>query len=446
MKKFILLLIFVGGLFSVQAQESSNDSINTLHRTLILKLGVNLVDSVGDRNPFTSFSDFDQMAFSNNYNVELEYRFSKWFSLGAIWSTNKWKANEGNIDGEIVKTDQDYLAIDLDLKFYYSEAIKWFDNKDWLEFYLHGGVGAVYIADNAGASLNFGPGANIWITEEFGLNFNGTAKWHVNHGDKTYGTNHFQYSASLMYRFINNDDDDDGVKNSKDNCPNVAGVASNNGCPEESNDRDGDGVVNTLDKCPDVYGASDGCPQKVEVDSDGDGVLDSVDNCPKTKGLSTNNGCPLPDRDNDGIIDAADKCPDVAGLESNGGCPFEEIKVGDTNTILNNLTPKILFDTSSHIIRKESYPVLGQMSQIMKQHPNAVFKLEGHTDSSGPEQFNLTLSKNRVNAVRDYFVNVLGISEHSFVTEYFGESKPKVSNATKLGRKTNRRVEIIRIK
>jgi len=443
MKKFTLLLFFIGGLVSTQAQQSTNDSINEFHRTLILKLGVNLVDSNGDDDPFSAFSDFDQTAFSNNYNVELEYRFSKWFSLGAIWSANKWKANEGNIDGIIVKADQDYLAIDLDLKFYYDEAFDWFDRNDWAELYLHGGVGAAYQGSNAGVSLNFGPGANFWISDEFGVNLNGTAKWHLNHDDNQYGTNHFQYSASLMYRFINKDDDNDGVKNSVDDCPNVFGVAANNGCPEESNDRDGDGVINALDKCPDVYAANNGCPQaevEVDVDTDGDGVLDSADNCPKIKGLPTNNGCPLPDSDNDGIVDAADDCPTVPGLESNNGCPFNEVLE------LSTIAEDILFNTGNANFKQDSYPVLIKIIQIMKQHPDVQFKIEGHTDSVGDSEPNRRLSQTRADAVRSYLINAGVPSKNIVSAKGFGEIKPKASNLTKEGRRKNRRVEVIRIK
>ena len=131
MKKFTLFLFFIGGLVLVQAQSSiSNNSINDVHRTLILKLGINLVDSDGDRDPFSALNNFDQMAFSDNYNVELEYRFSKWFCLAAALSNNKWKANEGNIDGLIINADKKYQAIDLFLKYYYDEAFGWFDRND----------------------------------------------------------------------------------------------------------------------------------------------------------------------------------------------------------------------------------------------------------------------------------------------------------------------------
>ena len=449
MKKLTLLLFFIGGLVSAQAQESmSNDSMNETHKTLILKLGVNLVDSTGDDNPFSLFSNFDEMAFSSNYNVELEYRFSKWFSLAAALSNNKWKANKGNIDGIIINSDQKYLAIDLDLKYYYDEAFGWFDQNDWIELYLHGGVGSAFQADNAGVSLNFGPGANFWISEQFGVNVNGTGKWLLNNGENLYATNHFQYSASLMYRFIDNDDDNDGVKNSADDCPNVPGVAENNGCPEEA-DSDGDGVVDSIDACPNVYGTVNGCPEAkvvMEADSDGDGVLDSADKCPKIKGLPTNNGCPLPDTDNDGIVDTADKCPTVPGIESNNGCPYEEVMVGAKDTVLNKLTPDILFDTSSHNISKASIPALQKMAKIMKQHPGAIYKFSGYTDSSGPNEYNNRLSKNRVTAVRDYFVNNLGISSNNVMIEYFGEANPIDSNSTREGRRKNRRVEVVRVK
>jgi len=86
------------------------------------------------------------------------------------------------------------------------------------------------------------------------------------------------------------------------------------------------------------------------------------------------------------------------------------------------------------------------MAIIFNQHPEAVFKIEGHTDNVGSEELNNMLSKKRATVVRDYFVNELGISTNSIVIEYYGESIPKASNSTKEGRQMNRRVEISRIK
>jgi len=447
MKKLALLLFFIGGLVSAQAQESiSTDSINKTNKGLLLKLGLNLVDSTGKYNPFEFLSSFDEMAFSENFNIELEYRFSNSLSLSVAWSNNKWKANKGRIDGAIIPSDVKYSAIDLDLKYYYNQSFGgWFDRNDWLELYLHGGVGRVSQADQSGMTLNVGPGVNIWFSDQFGLNLNGTGKWTLN--KEEYNSNHFQYSTSLMYRFASRDkdDDNDGVRNKMDDCPNVSGVAQNNGCPEEA-DSDGDGVVDAMDKCPEAYGTDNGCPEVLmEADTDGDSVLDSADKCPKIKGLPTNNGCPLPDSDNDGIVDVADKCPNVPGVESNNGCPYEEIEIGTTDTNLNIVSKGILFNSGNSNFRQESYPVLIKVVEMMKQHPEAQFKIEGHTDSSGRYDSNKRLSQTRANAVRNYLISS-GIPSENLIAEGFGETRPVVSNLTGEGRRLNRRVEIIRTK
>jgi outer membrane protein OmpA-like peptidoglycan-associated protein len=447
MKKLALLLFFIGGLVSAQAQESiSTDSINKTNKGLLLKLGLNLVDSSGKYNPFEFLSSFDEMAFSENFNIELEYRFSNSLSLSVAWSNNKWKANKGRIDGAIIPSDVKYSAIDLDLKYYYNQSFGgWFDRNDWLELYLHGGVGRVSQADQSGMTLNVGPGVNIWFSDQFGLNLNGTGKWTLN--KEEYNSNHFQYSTSLMYRFASRDkdDDNDGVRNKMDDCPNVSGVAQNNGCPEEA-DSDGDGVVDAMDKCPEAYGTDNGCPEVLmEADTDGDSVLDSADKCPKIKGLPTNNGCPLPDSDNDGIVDVADKCPNVPGVESNNGCPYEEIEIGTTDTNLNIVSKGILFNSGNSNFRQESYPVLIKVVEMMKQHPEAQFKIEGHTDSSGGYDSNKRLSQTRANAVRNYLISS-GIPSENLIAEGFGETRPVVSNLTGEGRRLNRRVEIIRTK
>ena len=104
------------------------------------------------------------------------------------------------------------------------------------------------------------------------------------------------------------DADGDGISDSKDNCPNTAGLKAFGGCP----DSDGDGIMDSADACPLAAGlaSTSGCP-----DGDGDGVADANDACPDVAGKM--NGCP--DSDGDGIADNADACPNAAGPA--GGCP-----------------------------------------------------------------------------------------------------------------------------
>lgn len=238
-----------------------------------------------------------------------------------------------------------------------------------------------------------------------------------------------------------NDFNNDGIKNNVDDCPYVAGVALNNGCPEENYDRDGDGVTDAIDNCPDVYGTNySGCPEKtIEVDTDGDSVFDSIDKCPKIKGLPSNMGCPLPDSDNDGVVDVSDACPNIPGVNTNNGCPFESVD------FFKLLTNHIYFNLDYYTFSPESEEILKKVIDFSKSYPNTKFVLLGHTDSLGSEKSNILLSQKRVDEVYSYLVKN-GLMPENLSTKALGETQPLASNSTKNGRRLNRRVEIKIIK
>ncbi len=126
------------------------------------------------------------------------------------------------------------------------------------------------------------------------------------------------------------DNDDDGIPDKEDDCPNEPGTKSNKGCPdkhkgdsEEVLDSDGDGIVDTKDDCTNIPGnrANNGCPFG---DRDKDGIRDDIDKCPDIPGVADNIGCPIHDSDLDGITDEKDRCPDLPGSLSTEGCPGED--------------------------------------------------------------------------------------------------------------------------
>ncbi|MBC3540222.1 OmpA family protein [Rufibacter sediminis] len=86
------------------------------------------------------------------------------------------------------------------------------------------------------------------------------------------------------------DKDGDGVRDSEDECPDQAGPVATRGCP----DADGDGVADKNDTCPNTPAGTrvdaNGCP--VVLDRDNDGVNDDVDRCPDVAGSASNMGCP----------------------------------------------------------------------------------------------------------------------------------------------------------
>jgi outer membrane protein OmpA-like peptidoglycan-associated protein len=180
----------------------------------------------------------------------------------------------------------------------------------------------------AGIQIKIAPNAYAVIQGEYRLAF-------------TEGRSNLHYGLGFNYLVGNSapskddkdtvdalDADGDGVIDNLDLCPQIAGLAELNGCP----DGDGDGVPDYQDKCPGVPGLKSltGCP-----DSDGDGVADADDKCPEVAGLLENDGCPDSDTDNDGVPNSQDRCPDLAGPASNGGCP-QTVQDSDQDGVPDN--------------------------------------------------------------------------------------------------------------
>jgi OmpA-OmpF porin, OOP family len=108
----------------------------------------------------------------------------------------------------------------------------------------------------------------------------------------------------------------------------------------------------------------------------------------------------------------------------------------NASILLNNL----FFDLEKATLRPESFPELNRIVTLMNEKPAMQIEISGHTDTSGSEEYNLNLSKQRANSVATYLVEK-GIDKSRLTVEFFGESKPMVSNDTREGRKKNRRVE-----
>ena len=277
----------------------------------------------------------------------------------------------------------------------------------------------------AGGGLGF----NVWLTDKFGVNYQGQYK-HMLNGKRDY-QDYFLHSFGLVFRFGSKDTDGDGIIDKKDACPEVAGLAAYDGCP----DSDSDGIIDSKDDCPNTPGLADfnGCP-----DSDGDGIPDKNDNCPDEAGPEDNGGCPIRDRDGDGIPDAEDQCPDKPGIAEQNGCPkIVQEEIVDINKKLS----AVFFDFGKASIKPTSLPVLGEVATFILAHPTYDFWVKGYTDSIGSTSVNQKLSQRRAEAVVKYLTGQ-GVPAGQLKARGFGEKNPIASNKTKSGRAKNRRVEV----
>src|SRR5690606_8543383 len=101
----------------------------------------------------------------------------------------------------------------------------------------------------------------------------------------------------------------------------------------------------------------------------------------------------------------------------------------------------VYFDTNKFNINSASQTSLNKLISVFKEYPDTNILVVGHTDSNGAEAYNMTLSKNRANAVTDYLAQN-GISRGRLTTNWFGESQPMHDNTTAAGRAKNRRVNV----
>jgi outer membrane protein OmpA-like peptidoglycan-associated protein len=102
----------------------------------------------------------------------------------------------------------------------------------------------------------------------------------------------------------------------------------------------------------------------------------------------------------------------------------------------------VLFDTGSFTLKPGAREKLAKVSGILLAHPGLTMQIEGHTDSVGSDGFNVKLSEQRADAVKD-FLGEQGVSPSSITAQGFGKAEPVATNDTPEGRQRNRRVEIV---
>lgn len=101
----------------------------------------------------------------------------------------------------------------------------------------------------------------------------------------------------------------------------------------------------------------------------------------------------------------------------------------------------VFFDTNKYNINSASDALLTKLANILNEYPDTNVLVVGHTDSSGADAYNMTLSKNRAESVTNFFTSK-GLAANRFTTKWFGEEQPVADNTTPEGRAKNRRVNL----
>jgi len=111
---------------------------------------------------------------------------------------------------------------------------------------------------------------------------------------------------------------------------------------------------------------------------------------------------------------------------------LQPIKKGE-KLILND----ILFELNSAELSKKATKELDIVVDFLKDNPELLIEIGGHTDTSGEEAYNLNLSTERAKSVLNYFVNK-GLPKETFVYKGYGETMPIEEGISP----KNRRIEV----
>ena len=103
----------------------------------------------------------------------------------------------------------------------------------------------------------------------------------------------------------------------------------------------------------------------------------------------------------------------------------------------------ILFDFDKSDIKPEFYGELDALGKFLQDYPRAYVTLAGFTDNIGPEEYNMGLSRQRAESVRDYLMKNFSVDDERIALNWYGKAAPVASNDAIEGRRQNRRVASI---
>jgi outer membrane protein OmpA-like peptidoglycan-associated protein len=122
--------------------------------------------------------------------------------------------------------------------------------------------------------------------------------------------------------------------------------------------------------------------------------------------------------------------------------PGTTVERVDEDLLLLRFQSGILFAVDSAVVSPDARGSLDEVASVMAQYPKTAVIVQGHTDSTGGEEYNQNLSERRATAVMNHLIG-RGVDGSRITAAGYGEGVPVASNDTDSGRQANRRVDIL---
>jgi outer membrane protein OmpA-like peptidoglycan-associated protein len=122
--------------------------------------------------------------------------------------------------------------------------------------------------------------------------------------------------------------------------------------------------------------------------------------------------------------------------------PGTTVERVEKDTLLVRFDSDILFDTGSTTLGPAALGTVHEVADVLADYSKTAVVVQGHTDSTGPADYNQDLSERRAETVGGALV-ARGVAPQRLVATGYGESLPVASNGSERGRRLNRRVAIL---
>ncbi|TRZ45442.1 hypothetical protein DMZ48_05840 [Robertkochia solimangrovi] len=116
-------------------------------------------------------------------------------------------------------------------------------------------------------------------------------------------------------------------------------------------------------------------------------------------------------------------------------------RIGEGINVTFDENSGVQFKINSADLTTEGKGTLDKMAEVFREYDDTNILVEGHTDSSGAAEYNMSLSQKRAQSVSNYLQSK-GVASSRLTTKWYGETQPKYDNGTEEGRIKNRRVEL----
>lgn len=136
-----------------------------------------------------------------------------------------------------------------------------------------------------------------------------------------------------------------------------------------------------------------------------------------------------------------------AGREEPGFSNLDDL-LAQTGPLTGELAPilmptDLLFDYNEAQLQPTAMASLEKLGTLIKRNPQATFQIEGHSDSYGPDDYNMQLSQARADSVKAWLISAMGIPAEKVTAQGFGKTRLIVPSGSIEEQQINRRVEIV---